>query len=47
MFTPKHGDELMPQLRRASLVTVPAAGHDGHLDAPQDWTRTPLGSSAR
>lgn len=47
MFASDHGQELLRRLPRASLVTVRGAGHDVHLDAPQDWTRALLESPAR
>lgn len=47
MFAPEHGDELVRRLPQASVVTIPGAGHDLHLDAPRDWVRALLQSPAR
>ena len=34
-----HGEELLSQLPEAVVVTIPGAGHDVHLDAPQLWIK--------
>ena len=38
-FSHEHGDELVRQQPRASLVTIPGVGHDVHLEAPQAWVQ--------
>lgn len=47
MFPPEHGEEMIGQLACASLVTIPNAGHDVHLDAPQAWVTALTQSTAR
>jgi pimeloyl-ACP methyl ester carboxylesterase len=37
IFPPAHGEDIVRQLRGSTLVTVPNAGHDVHLDAPNAW----------
>lgn len=39
MFSRAHGEELVAQLPGAELVTIAGAGHDVHLDAPEQWVR--------
>lgn len=47
IFPPGHGDQIVKQLPHASLVTIPSAGHDVHLDAPHAWVRAFRDSPAR
>ncbi len=47
MFPQGHGDDLVQQLPGASLVTIPDAGHDVHLHAPQAWVTALQRSPAR
>jgi pimeloyl-ACP methyl ester carboxylesterase len=37
VFPAKHGEQIVSQLPGASLVIVPGAGHDVHLDSPDAW----------
>ena len=41
-FDDEHGAELVRQARHAELATVPAAGHDLHLDSPEQWIKSLL-----
>jgi pimeloyl-ACP methyl ester carboxylesterase len=47
MFASGHGDEIAARLPGASLIVVPGAGHDVHLDAPAEWVAALLDSPAR
>jgi pimeloyl-ACP methyl ester carboxylesterase len=40
LFPADHGEALIEELATASVVTIPGAGHDVHLDAPQLWVRS-------
>jgi pimeloyl-ACP methyl ester carboxylesterase len=37
VFPAGHGEQMVSQLPTASAVTIPGAGHDVHLDAPEAW----------
>jgi pimeloyl-ACP methyl ester carboxylesterase len=47
MFPPGHGEDIVKQLPGASVITIPDAGHDVHLDAPQAWTEALQRTSTR
>jgi pimeloyl-ACP methyl ester carboxylesterase len=37
IFPPAHGEQIVSQLPKSKLAVVAGAGHDLHLDAPQEW----------
>ncbi len=37
IFPPDHGQQIATRNSASTLVTIPGAGHDVHLDAPQAW----------
>lgn len=46
-FPPGHGEQIITQQPEAWLVTIPQAGHDVHLEAPQAWVQALADSPAR
>ncbi len=47
IFPSGHGENIVNQLPRSTLVIVPDAGHDVHLDAPEAWVGALRCSPAR
>jgi pimeloyl-ACP methyl ester carboxylesterase len=47
IFPSGHGEDIVQELPGATLVTVPDAGHDVHLDAPAAWVEALQRSAAR
>lgn len=47
MFPAGHSEDIVQQLPAATLVTIPHAGHDVHLDAPAAWVEALRRSPAR
>jgi pimeloyl-ACP methyl ester carboxylesterase len=39
IFPPAHGEQIVSQLPKSKLAVVAGAGHDLHLDAPQEWVQ--------
>jgi pimeloyl-ACP methyl ester carboxylesterase len=39
LFNARHGEEMVSQLRGASLAIIDGAGHDVHLEQPGRWVR--------
>jgi pimeloyl-ACP methyl ester carboxylesterase len=46
IFPPAHGEDIVRQLPGSTLVTVPNAGQDVHLDAPNAWVEALRRSAA-
>ncbi len=46
MLDPEHRQQVARELPGCDLVTIPKAGHDVHLDAPQAWVQAFFDSDA-
>jgi pimeloyl-ACP methyl ester carboxylesterase len=46
MFPAGHGEDIISRSPEAKLVTIPHAGHDVHLDAPNAWVQSLADSEA-